>query len=820
MNRLLLMVVILLISPLGDLSKSLQAASPALRYIAPRGAQQGTEVKVTFSGRWLNDAQEVYFYQPGITLLKFEKAKSSKVCIAYLKIAKNCKVGEHTLAIRTKSGVSDFRSFWVGRFAEVAEKEPNTEFVKPQEISKNITVTGVIQREDVDYFVIDAKKGERISAEVEGIRLGELLFDPYLAILDSKRFELATSDDFSLLRQDAALSIIAPADGKYIIELRESAYGGNGRCKYRLHVGTFPRPSGIYPAGGKVGSEVTVSFVGDASGVISQKVKLPVKRDNHYSIFAKDKGGIAPSANPFRVSLYDNVLEAEPNNDQSNATKGNISEAYNGIIQAEGDVDYFKFTTKKGAVLDFECYARRLRSPLDPVMALYNKQGKRVAYNDDSRGPDSYFQYKIPADGEYFLMVKDHLDRGGKDFVYRVEVHSPEPSLSLLIPRNSRYGQERQTIVVPRGNRFATVMEVTRQNVKGEINLTATNLPPGVSIQTETMPAGMTTMPVLFEAKKEAPMGGKLFAENHFKAKLKNKKTELQAGFHHRTMYVRGGNGGGQSFIDGVVHQIPITVVEESPFTIEIVQPKAPLVQNGTMTLKVVVHRKKGFDAPVQVLFPFRSPGVSATSSIKIPKGKSEGYYPINANGNARVGKWKVFAIGGAENKGVVWVSSQLATLEVTKPFITVALSRTACEQGKEAEIICKIKQLVPFKGTATIKLIGFPNKVTTTDIKVTKDQKEAVFKVKTDAKSPVGRHKSIYCQILVPVNGGESIHRAGRVELRIDKPRPPKKKKVTTQKTKPSKVVKKNVVIKPTIKRLTRLEKLRLEAKKKASGQ
>ena len=36
----------------------------------------------------------------------------------------------------------------------------------------NVTVTGVADNEDVDYYVVEAKKGDRISAEVEGLRLG------------------------------------------------------------------------------------------------------------------------------------------------------------------------------------------------------------------------------------------------------------------------------------------------------------------------------------------------------------------------------------------------------------------------------------------------------------------------------------------------------------------------------------------------------------------------------------------------------------------------------------------------------------------------
>ena len=105
----------------------------------------------------------------------------------------------------------------------------------------------MVENEDVDYFVVEAKKGERLTAELEGIRLGYTFFDPYLAILNANRFELARSDDTPLLRQDCLCSIVAPEDGKYIIQVRESAYGGNGACKYRLHVGKFPRPTAVYP---------------------------------------------------------------------------------------------------------------------------------------------------------------------------------------------------------------------------------------------------------------------------------------------------------------------------------------------------------------------------------------------------------------------------------------------------------------------------------------------------------------------------------------------------------------------------------------------
>ena len=148
------------------------------------------------------------------------------------------------------------------------EKEPNNEFLTPQKIPLNCTVHGVANNEDVDYFAVEAKKGQRISVEIEGMRLGTTFFDPYIAILDSKRFELATSDDTALLKQDGCLSIVAPADGTYIVMVRETSYRGNGACQYRLHVGTFPRPMAVVPAGGKLGEEVELRFIGDATGEI------------------------------------------------------------------------------------------------------------------------------------------------------------------------------------------------------------------------------------------------------------------------------------------------------------------------------------------------------------------------------------------------------------------------------------------------------------------------------------------------------------------------------------------------------------------------
>src|SRR4029077_10509249 len=119
-----------------------------------------------------------------------------------------------------------------------------------------------------------ARRGQTLAFEVEGMRLGDTLFDPRLAIYDTAGNELIVADDTALVRQDCAAVVTFPADGTYVAEVRETAYGGSGDCHYRLHMGAFPRPLACVPAGGKSGSEVEVTWLGDPTAG-KQKVKLP-----------------------------------------------------------------------------------------------------------------------------------------------------------------------------------------------------------------------------------------------------------------------------------------------------------------------------------------------------------------------------------------------------------------------------------------------------------------------------------------------------------------------------------------------------------------
>jgi hypothetical protein len=214
-----------------------------------------------------------------------------------------------------------------------------------------------------------------------------------------------------------------------------------------------------------------------------------------------------------------------------------------------------------------------------------------------------------------------------------------------------------------------------------------------------------------------------------------------------------------------------MAVTQEVPFHLEIVQPKVPLVRSGTMHLKVIVHREAGFDAPIYVQFPFSPPGVGAAGAISIEKGKNEGLYPLNANGDAMLGKWPVLVIGAAEINGQAWVSSQLAELEIAEPYVSFALTRASCDQGQPAQIPCKVTHTKAFEGTAQAQLLGLPPGATADAVEFTKDTAELMFQVKTAKETPVGTHKSPFCQVTITQNGETIVGTVGGTELQVNAP-------------------------------------------------
>lgn len=794
-----------------------RAGQPVLNNIVQVAGQQGTEVEVRFYGQRLQDGPQVLFHTEGITAGPVEVIDNNQVK-ATLTIAPDAAVGEHQLRIVTSSGVSEMRTFHVTALPIVNEQDGdeanNNRFDAPQPIELDRTVLGRVRSEDVDYFVVEAKQGQRITAEVHAMRLGRAMTDLYVAIMNEQRFELASNDDSSLLLQDPVASVVAPEDGRYIIMLRDSAYGGSDNSYYALHVGTFPRPRVVFPAGGQPGQTLGVRFIGDAAGDFEQEVTLPADVDNGYGLFPLTDGAGAPSPHTFRVNDLPNITEsADADNSHwrtlEDAAPAALPAAFNGIVDVENQHDWFKFEASQGQVIDFTVYARSLRSPLDAVINIFKGDGSHLQGNDDQGGPDSKLRYTFPEDGVYFLRVRDHLGGGGPQFVYRVEATAVEPGLRVYPNRNNRDNvQLRQHLAVPQGNRAAVLMRVQRIDVGGAVELSCDLLPDGVTLQTRGWPQGTDQAPVVIEADPEAPLGFKLVEV--LGTRVRDNASPITGGFRDRTAMVLG-NPNRTEYYHTALEKFPVAVTEHVGFRITAIQPAAPIVREGKMRLRVTVERDEGYEHPIRLYMLWNPAGISSTGRVDIPADQTEGVFEINANANAPVNTWPLAVHGHAPGiNGHVWVSTQLFDLTVEEPFIRGTVEMAACEQGQTAQMVVKLEHPREWEGEAELKLLGLPAHASAEPATITPGQEQVVFTITTTSETPINQHRGVFCEVSMQVNGEPVVARATpNGTLRVDRPRPAQPAQAAAPAETPA------APAAPQEEQLSRLEQLRRDAQR-----
>ncbi|MES2571472.1 MAG: PPC domain-containing protein [Verrucomicrobiota bacterium] len=777
MNRLILSKTILCAAACLFTWPAL-AGSPRVSFVYPSAGQRGAESEIECRGGNLEDGTGALFDEPGfeVTAIKAEKGKFR----IKVKIAPDVRLGEHTFRVLTASGVADLRLFYVSPFPVIEEIEQSapdpkvpralTPSTQSQPVALGTTIAGRTQGEDQDRFEVEAKKGERISAEVIGARLQtQQIYDPDLTITKADGTRLLEVDDTPLTRQDPVASVIAPEDGKYIITVKEATNSGQGECHYLLNIGSFPRPLAIYPNGGPAGEDLKVTLIGDASGPAEKTIKLPAEPAPRFAVFSEE-GQPTPQPNFVRASPFPNVLEAEPNNAIEAATPANtaLPLALNGIIGEKDDVDLFKISAKKGEIFEVKVFARQLRSPLDSVLAILDAKGKQVVANDDEGQLDSGLRWTVGADGDYFVRIDDKLQRGGPLFTYRVELTPVRPGIALWLPemvQNSN--QERRAVVIPKGNRYASLVRVKRNDFAGEVELSARDLPAGVTISGTQVDKSVDAVPMVFEVGADAAPMGKAFA---LEARPVEKGAPVQSMVEQDIDVAENGNQ--KSFYAVREDRLVVSVTDEIPVKIDLVAPKVPVLQNGAISLKVVAERKNDFKGPIGLTLLFTPPGLGTAGTVQIPEGQNEGIVTLSANGNAPLQKWKVCVVGSADfGKGPVWFSTALAEVGVAAPYVSGQIMRSFVDQGETTTITVKLENKIPFEGKAKLSLLGLPPNTTAEDVEITQEDKVAKFTVKAAANAPTASHKQLFCQFQLMKDGEPMISSFAQGGiLRIDK--------------------------------------------------
>ena len=207
--------------------------------------------------------------------------------------------------------------------------------------------------------------------------------------------KLAKSDDAALVSQDCLCSLIAPQTASTSFSFARSRSAAAAAATYRMHIGTFPRPTAVFPPGGKPGEKLNVRWIGDLAGEFSsRKSRCPATAKPEAAIVARDGRSLAPSPNVLRVSdlPWSNEAGAERRSQDRRRRAGGASRwpctasSSSRATSISSSSPPRRGSSSMCACLPASRSARRSMRCSTFTMP----KGGTIGNNDDTGGPDSF----------------------------------------------------------------------------------------------------------------------------------------------------------------------------------------------------------------------------------------------------------------------------------------------------------------------------------------------------------------------------------------------------------------------------------------------
>lgn len=800
------------------------SADPWIAGVTPRVIGRGTTSEISIAG-WRHEALGVVFYPQtelgaaaatgdaqGIRCVETEFDAEKERLIGRLEVDDDCQPGEYPFRVHTAVGLSSMGTVYVSRFPVIDEGEAkansNDDESTALRVGVNVTVRGTLSNskaDDVDCFRVAGKAGDRLSVEVDMVKMGDDLrwnpvpegYDSVVTILDPSGKRLARNDDSALNRQDPLLSVELPADGDYTIVLQRSMFIPEAR-EYAIHIGNFFRPLVAFPLGGPAGEPLDVQLIGDPLGVVSQTVELPQTAGTlpHF--------GEAPRPLSLRSSPFPNVMELP---EETVTSVPATPTAINGILSKPDEVDRYRISVKKGEPLQVRVWASALGSPIDPSIKLIpvNESGEaggvemqgddatlheRDIFGGHGDFPDTFdpsIVWTPKQDGDYFLDVSDSRSFGGPTYVYRIEIAPPTKTLHIGLSWED-YKPERPrktSLSVPRGGRWTVRLSLypgQGSSFDGPLDLSVEGLPPGITMFSPQLPSFQSVWPMTLVADENAELDASLIrvvakpADGGEPFDVVNQQNLQRVSYsHYPWRNIR-------------VKQFAAAVSEPAGFELELQPPKQPLMRGSEMTIPVLVKRQPDFNEPIEIQCELAPSGVGVSPAEIIPPDQSEASLTLSAAASAKLGTSPLYIIattieprGGKADSRVkgdtslgserVRVSSEVVDIEIAEPFVSLSSVPQSVRRGETIAYRWSIKQMRPFDGDASVRMIGLPVGLELAGDEPTIDKAatEVAVNLKATDDALLGLVNDLKCDVRFSVNGEEIHLRTGSGKLRID---------------------------------------------------
>ena len=514
----------------GGISAATPTTAPRLSSMWPQGAQRGTEVTVTIEGTNLLDTSAVRFASAGLDARILSTTAQS--IRARITVALEAHLGQHDFRVSTPTG-STVAVFQVGSLLEIFETEPNTEFEAAQLVELPAIVNGTLgidesgakpgTETDYDFFRFRAEAGQTLTFDAISTRIGGTA-DTYLTLFDAKGNELAGNEDY-YQDKDPFLGYSFDREGDYLLRVGTFA-GGSRTSVYRLVIGELPYILHAFPNGGQRGRTVEFTLKGFnlakvtkvvlgkgiATGEVVEssrdqakfrmKIPLDTERRDYWLAAIQDDGVATTWPVLFNVDELPEInAGGEAARYFDNPVPVPTLIVVNGRIERHDVADHFLIEAEAGQRFSFNVHGMLAGSLIDPVVALYDSTGGKVAFQDDPASTDMWKQridldphltHRFQQAGQYTVMVRDLTFRGHPDWVYRLKIRPVEPDFEIQILTPHQTILRGRTTKDNGPDRFDPVHLYVQVRRRGgwdtPVEVWAENLPPGVTGEKVSVP--------------------------------------------------------------------------------------------------------------------------------------------------------------------------------------------------------------------------------------------------------------------------------------------------------------------------------------------
>lgn len=432
-------------------AQAVPSKEPSSTHIFPAGGRRGTVVPVRIGTEAMPPAANLRLWGAGVrgpeqvgdrAKVRYEPslrrpprdADGAGAASSYptewvseLTIAADAPLGAAAWRVTCGWGGTRVRPFLIGELPEFIEAESNSTTDRAERVTLPVTINGQIAGErDIDCFVFSASEGQTIFADVMAARIGSPL-DPVVELFaaDGRR----VSSSLRRVAGDNTLSFRVPTSGDYVLQIANVSFRGGPEFVYRITLG--------------------------------------------------DVGQV------FNLPMNDGQVENLPH--EKRLTLG---ETIRGRFLTATAVDSFRLIGKKDEFLAISCGSDSVSSVATPVIVLEDSNGNTLAKatSVESVERECLVEWRVPADGEYRLRVRDlqHGSRGGPEFGYQLSVRPAEPDFKLSIAADY--------LNVPQGSRAELDVVVKRfGGFTGPIDLAVGGLPEGITFEPPQVAANQTS---------------------------------------------------------------------------------------------------------------------------------------------------------------------------------------------------------------------------------------------------------------------------------------------------------------------------------------